>query len=119
MMKRSELDQASTPESLADHVARNAPALRQSQHEHVRATESDREATYRGHHILIRTSYHIEVDGVAVEGHLGVANDGQVHYHAVPNLSFASAVDLVKQLIDTFPEDFQPGSEEHDHRESP
>ena len=118
-MKRSELDQASTPESLAEHVARNAPALRQSQHEHVRAIESVREATYRGHQIVIRTNYHIEVDGVAVEGHLGVTNDGQVHYHAVPNLSFASAVDLVKQLIDTFPEDFQPGSEEHDHRESP
>lgn len=76
-MKRSELDQASTPESLAEHVARNAPALRQSQHEHVRATESVREATYRGHQIVIRTSYHIEVDGVAVEGHLDIVSISQ------------------------------------------
>ena len=116
-MKRDEFVQHSTPESLVEHVARNASALQQTQHDHGRAIESVREATYRGHHIVIRTSYHIEVDGVPVEGHLGVTNDGQVHYHAVPNLSFASAVDLVKQLIDTFPEDFQARSEGHAHGE--
>jgi hypothetical protein len=115
MMKRDELAQSSTPESLVEHVRRNAPALRQTQHPHGEAMESVREATYRGHHIVVRTSYHIEVDGVTVEGHLGVTNDGQVHYHAVPNLSFASAIDLVKQLIDTFPEDFQPGPGGHEH----
>jgi hypothetical protein len=119
MMKRDELARASTPEPLVEHVARNAPAVRQAQHDHGGATESVREATYRGHHLVIRTSYHIEVDGVPVEGHLGVTNDGQVHYHAVPNLSFASAVDLVKQLIDTFPEDFQARPEGYAHREEP
>lgn len=56
--------------------------------------ESVREATYKGHQIVVRTSYHIEVDGVTIEGHLGVTNDGQVHYHPVPNLSFDSALDL-------------------------
>jgi hypothetical protein len=106
MMKRDELARDATPESLAEHVDRNAPAVRQEQHEHG-VMESVREATYRGHHIVIRTSYRIEVDGVSVEGHLGVTNDGKVHYHAVPNLSFSSAVDLVKKLIDTFPEDFE------------
>ncbi len=114
-MKRSAFAQASTPESLVEHVRRNAPMLRQTEHPHGETMESVREATYRGHHIVIRTSYHIEVDGVTVEGHLGVTNDGQVHYHAVPNLSFASAIDLVKQLIDTFPEDFQPGPGGHEH----
>jgi hypothetical protein len=117
MMKRSELSQASNPESLVEHVRQNAPALQQTQHPHGQAMESVREATYRGHHIVVRTSYQIEVDDVTVEGHLGVTNDGQVHYHAVPNLSFASAIDLVKQLIDTFPEDFQPGSGGHEHGE--
>ena len=77
--------------------------------------ESTREATYHGHHIVIRTTYRIEVDGMPIEGHLGVTNDGQVHYHAVPNLSFASAVDLVKQLIDTFPEDFEAATDHHTH----
>ena len=108
-MKRDELAWASDPESLAQHVRENAPALQQTQHPHGEAMESVREDTYKGHHIVVRTSYHIEVDGVTVEGHMGDTNDGQVHYHAVPNLSFASAVDLVKQLIDTFPEDFETG----------
>jgi hypothetical protein len=117
MMKRDELAWASDPESLAQHVRENAPALQQTQHPHGEAMESVREDTYKGHHIVVRTSYHIEVDGVTVEGHMGVTNDGQVHYHAVPNLSFASAIDLVKQLIDTFPEDFQPRSGGHEHGE--
>jgi len=114
-MKRDELARASDPESLARHVRQNAPEMRQKEHPHGEAMESVREDTYGGHHIVVRTSYHIEVDGVPVEGHLGVTNDGQVHYHAVPNLSFASAVDLVKQLIDTFPEDFRSGSGGHEH----
>lgn len=116
-MKRDELARATDPESLARHVRQNAPAMRQTQHPHGEAMESVREDAYRGHRIVVRTSYHIEVDGVPVEGHLGVTNDGQVHYHAVPNLSFASAIDLVKQLIDTFPEDFQSGSGGHEHGE--
>lgn len=50
------------------------------------------------------------VDDKPVTGHLGVTNDGRVHYHAIPNTSFASAVKLVQQLIDAFPEDFpDPG----------
>jgi len=65
-----------------------------------------RKAEYQGHHIVVRTQYQIEVDGQMLMGHMGVTNDGQVHYHSVPNLSFASAVDLVKQLIDIFPDDF-------------
>lgn len=75
---------------------------------HGTPSESVREATYRGHRITVRTSYRIEVDGMPIEGHMGVTNDGQVHYHAIPNIGFASAVDLVKQLIDTFPDDFEP-----------
>jgi hypothetical protein len=84
-------------------------------HGHGSPTESTREVTYRGHHIRIRTTYHIEVDGMPIQGHLGVTNDGQVHYHAIPNLSFASAVDMVNQLIDTFPEDFEAATDQHSH----
>jgi hypothetical protein len=65
-----------------------------------------READYEGHHIVVRTRYQVEVDGQMLMGHMGVTNDGQVHYHPVPNLSFSSAVDLVKRLIDIFPDDF-------------
>ncbi len=46
------------------------------------------------------------MDGRAIAGHLGVGNDGRVHYHPLPNYSFPSAVDLVRELIDSFPEEF-------------
>jgi hypothetical protein len=115
-MKRSELAQAAGPEAIVARVTEQGAGLPQDQsHGHGVPTESTREADYYGHHIVIRTTYHIEVDGTPIEGHLGVTDDGQVHYHAVPNLSFASAVDLVKQLIDTFPEDFEAGTEPHGH----
>ncbi len=108
-MNRRELDEDVTPEALADYATREAAAVQQAEQVHGGPSapmETVREDTYHGHHIVIRTSYRIEVDGRSIEGHLGVTNDGQVHYHAIPNLSFASAVDLVKLLIDTFPDEF-------------
>ena len=96
-----------TAKSIASYVKKNAVHVKKAQKTHMhQRTESVREADYKGHHILIRTQYQIEVDGKMVMGHMGVTNDGQVHYHPVPNLSFASAVDLVKQLINIFPDDF-------------
>jgi hypothetical protein len=34
-----------------------------------------------------------------------VDNSGKVSAHALPNYSFVSAVDLVKKMIDEFPDD--------------
>jgi hypothetical protein len=111
-MNKSELSQAADPQTLVESIRRYQP----SQHEHHGGVMSSvREATYRGHRIVIRTSYQVEVDGVAIEGHMNVTNDGQVHYHPVPNLSFGSAVDLVKQLIDIFPDDFRTPLPGHSH----
>ena len=100
-----------TPKSIASYVRKNAKHVKKSQRHKHQSSESVREADYKGHHIVVRTHYEIEVDGRVVMGHMGVSNDGQVHYHPVPNLSFASAVDLVKQLIEIFPDDF--GSRGH------
>ncbi len=100
-----------TPKSIASYVKKNARHVKSAQKHQHQSSENVREADYRGHHIVVKTHYRIEVDGRVVMGHMGVSNDGQVHYHPVPNLSFASAVDLVKQLIDIFPDDF--GSRAH------
>ena len=111
-MKREELSLGAAPESIVQRLTEGGAELPTQDHGHGHGggqMESVREATYRGHHIVVRTTYQLEVDGMPIEGHMGVTNDGQVHYHAVPNLSFASAVDMVKKLIDTFPEDFQAG----------
>jgi hypothetical protein len=97
--------QRPTAASIASYVKKNAAAVRKTQSA-MHMSGSVREADYKGHHIVIRTTYDIRVDGVPLTGHLGVTDDGRVHYHAVPNVSFASAIDTVKEIIDVFPDDF-------------
>jgi hypothetical protein len=76
-----------------------------------------REVSYRGHTIRIVTSYEIAVDGLPVTGHLLVTNEGTVHYHAIPNQEFASAVDMVQRMIDLAPEQFPEPPPEGNHAE--
>jgi hypothetical protein len=95
-----------TPQTVAAYVAKNAEKVKKVQGQKHQGMESVRVAEYQGHRIIVRTRYEIEVDGQMVTGHVGVTNDGNVHYHAVPNLSFPSAVEMVEKLIDIFPEDF-------------
>ena len=78
-------------------------------HNHVDGP-SIREAHHKGHHIVIATTYEVRIDGKVFAGKLSVANSGEVHYHAIPTLGFASAVDMVKCVIDVFPDDFAGGS---------
>lgn len=95
-----------TAKSIASYVKKNAEQVKKIQKLRHGKTESVREADYHGHHIVVRTRYDIEVDGRMVMGHMAVSNDGKVHYHPVPNMAFASAIDMVKKLIDVFPDDF-------------
>lgn len=68
--------------------------------------KSVREIEYQGHRITIQTEYEIKVDNKPVSGHVYVDNTGKVSSHALPTYSFVSAVDLVKKMIDEFPDDF-------------
>lgn len=69
--------------------------------------ETLREDDYEGHHIEIQTTYKIEVDGEILLAPIGLDNDGNLHCHALPNYQFTSAVDMVRRLIDNFPDDFK------------
>jgi hypothetical protein len=102
-MDTRSLQGASQPETLARFVAELL-----SEHEHGGGEniETVREADYEGRHIVIRTTYHIEVNGKPFQGQLALDNEGRVHCHSLPNYQFASAVDMVQRLIDIFPEDF-------------
>jgi len=95
-----------TPQSIAAYVTKNAEHVKRAQKHRHGEMESVREAVYEGHHIVVRTWYQVAVDGRMLMGHMGVTNDGQVHYHPLPNIAFGSAVELVKKLIDIFPDDF-------------
>lgn len=83
------------------------PAL-SAHHTHEGEMSGSRKVEHRGFQISIRTSYRIFVNGRRIRTMLQVDNDGQLTCHAMPNYSFMSAVDLVKQLIETFPDDFDP-----------
>jgi hypothetical protein len=88
-------------------------ALMEQPHSHG---ESIREDSYKGHHVVIRTNYDIEIDGRPFHGNLDVTNAGTVHYHGIPNVSTNSAIDLIRAVIDAFPADFPAGgSEEPPH----
>ena len=117
-MSAKEPDLSGEPKSLIESLSRHKEGLgelSQGHHGHGGPIETVRESTYCGHHIVVRTTYSITVDDLAVEGHLGVSNDGQVHYHAIPNLGFSSAIELVEKLIDTFPDDFEDPHGEGPH----
>lgn len=98
-------------ESLARYVKKNAPKVKRVQKLEMAqgGMTSIREADYKNHHIVIRTTYQVEVDGKSIMGHMGVANNGKVHYHPIPNIAFDSALDLVKKIVDIFPDDFASG----------
>jgi hypothetical protein len=98
-----------TPKSVAAYVKRNAAKVKKTLAgmDHHGPAISVREADYKKHHIVITTSYAITIDEAPLMGHIVVTDEGQVQCHALPNYTFLSAVDMVKSLIDQFPEDFE------------
>ena len=105
-MTTSPAEESPTPQSIAAYVKTNAPRARKAQKMHHGESVVTRETDYKGHHILVRTTYEVEVDGKPVMGHMGVNDAGSVHYHPIPNLRFDTALDMVKKIIDVFPDDF-------------
>jgi hypothetical protein len=83
-------------------------------------TASVREANHKGHHIVIRTHYEISIDGKKLTAPFAVDDDGKVICHALPNYTSASAVELVKQIVDHYPDEFpvarrKPGGSHDGH----
>ena len=70
------------------------------------ALTSVRKSEHAGHVIEIRTHYDIRVDGRPLRGHFTVDNTGRVSCHALPTYSSPSAIELVKQIIDSVPDEF-------------
>jgi hypothetical protein len=120
-MDLDRLDEAVSPDEQAAAVERYRARLEQLNAAHQHGEQSVREVTYGKHTIRITTTYDIEVDGQPVTGHLLVTNEGTLHYHAIPNQEFPSAVDMVKRMIDLAPDQFpevpptggHPGHQHH------
>lgn len=73
---------------------------------HGNKIESTRKEEYKGHKIVIVTKYEIEVDGKKIFPPMHVSNNGTVGTHTLPNYASSSAIELVKTLIDCFPDEF-------------
>ena len=69
--------------------------------------KSVRTFSHKGHEISITTMYQVKIDRRVVHLPLMVSDDGHVQSHAIPNYSLSSAVDIVKTIVDLFPEDFE------------
>ena len=104
-----------TPESIAAHVKSHAARARKAQQMQHEDSVVTREDEYKGHHIVVRTHYEVEVDGKPLTGHLGVSDSGLVHYHPIPNVSYESALEMIRKIIDVYPDDFAPGGGHEDH----
>lgn len=124
-MKASEADKFKSPPRLADldavlpaghaHAAAgDAGHAHGEGHEHG-SMESVRTASHCGHEIVIKTCYEITVDGKSLAQHLSLGDDGILHTHSLPEYGFSSAVDLVKKVIEAFPEEFPCDEQDHDH----
>ncbi|MGH8902559.1 MAG: hypothetical protein ACRDYA_12995 [Egibacteraceae bacterium] len=102
-MNPEELKQLATPEQLAAGFDRYRDELTRLHGAHEHGAGSVRQVTYKGHEIRIVTRYDITLDGRPVTGHMIVSNAGTVHYHGIPNQEFASAVDVIKRIVDLSP----------------
>ena len=80
---------------------------------------SVRMAEHNGHQIKITTTYQIEIDGRPTHLHAMVDNDGKLFCHTTPYVEYQSAVDLVKALMDRFPESFMPEDNRVDELHEP
>ena len=84
-------------------------------HQHGFDTTVVREMAHQGHVVKIHTTYRVEVDGQPVRAHLSVDEDGRVYTHATPFVTYASALDLMRAVIDGYPDSFEgTPAEPHD-----
>lgn len=76
---------------------------------------SVRTFAHAGHQVRIQTTYQIEVDGAEVHLHAIVDNEGRLRCHTTPYESYPSATDLLRTLIDRFPQSFSDLGSRHSH----
>jgi hypothetical protein len=102
-----------------DWVRKEFPSY--AEHTHEALVRSTRVLEHRGHTITITTTYEVRVDERLVTLHLMVDEEGRLWSHLCPYLTFATAPELVRHLIERMPHLFEPaqpapgGDEEGDH----
>jgi hypothetical protein len=115
-MRRRDVLRAADPAGYATGLTAIAPSEPMHHHEIVRTDQ------YRGHEIVVRTTYEVEIDGKQITAELHVDNAGNVMCHAMPVYRTASMTELMRILVDVFPDDFptppqrpQPTTTDHEN----
>lgn len=91
-----------------------------SHQNHDHPLTSTRSLSHKGHHIEIVTTYEITIDGKKLRTHAMVDNEGKLWCHAIPYISFSSATEMVRNIIDYYIdvigiEDVSSGDENDDN----
>ena len=82
-------------------IEKKFPDLVKHQNHHHLLT-STRHLSHKGHQIAIKTTYEITIDGKKLLTHAMVDKEGRLWCHAMPYISFASANEMVKNIIDRY-----------------
>jgi hypothetical protein len=80
---------------------------------------SMRMVEHHGYHIMLETTYRVTIDGKLLKAPLMVDDAGMVHCHSLPNYQFNSAVEMVKAIVDQFPDEFPPKGSGRGHMSMP
>jgi hypothetical protein len=107
-MDAAKLARASQPAVLGGYLKKNLLAAGRAMHGHAGHGALVRTAEHNGHQITLTTTYRVAVDGKVLKIPLMVDDSGNVHCHSLPNYQFDSAIDMIKAVIDSFPDDFPP-----------
>lgn len=102
----AELDPLEQAHSQPDWIKENHPDYIESHGSHHDPLTSVRKFTHQGHEVKITTTYRIEIDGVDIQPHALVDNEGNLFSHVMPFETYGSAPELIKTLLDRFPEFF-------------
>mgnify|MGYP001795039389 CR=1 FL=1 len=85
-------------------------------HNHVHShMKTLRKINHLSNAIEIETTYKITINGVKYNTHIMLGNDGALTTHAIPYRTFESMTDLIKALIELYPDEFNPTSNHHHH----
>ncbi len=82
-------------------------------HGHHGKMKTKRTLEHLGNAIEIETTYAIKINGVVYKTHVMLGEDGGLTTHAIPYRIFQSMPDLIKALIELYPNEFNNHQNHH------
>lgn len=100
-MLSQHLNDAAKTAVISSFLMDNGAALWTGAHAH--GVDAETVAVHRGRLITVKRTYDIRIDGTPLSLPVSVDRFGRVSCHALPYVSFESAVDLLRSLLDAVP----------------